>query len=210
MDVMARLRYSPRARQKSSRRRAFFPAARLCYQVPVAGYLLNAAAGLARPAELNSPSAAVRSHVLAQTGNRSPSCESTQRAQVLATEAPAALFRLQQAAAVIAEQQSRQLTEIAQQQAELAALHREQLQDLQSFNDEKRQQVDSLIHGQQQLEALVHEHRQYLEQRVESLAGQPQRQLATFITEQQAELAKTHAQLEHFQTLIDNQREVGS
>jgi 2-polyprenyl-3-methyl-5-hydroxy-6-metoxy-1,4-benzoquinol methylase len=240
LDVLARLRYSPEGRAKKVQIDGlFFPAAvRFSYQVPVVGYLLNLAVGLTRLPKSIRHQQQFEAHVLAQQeqiadhANRGNAALTT-----LAAETVAVLDQLQQAAVINAAQQSQQVAEMASQQQEIAALVREQIQDLQGFKDEERQQAAALIGRQAQLEnliatqqqdlesfavaqqdrlaALAQEQRAYVDeldqaqqQRV-SIAEEQNGRVAKAITELQQELAKTYEQLEHFQGLIDKQQHEG-
>jgi O-antigen chain-terminating methyltransferase len=138
--------------------------------------------------------------------------------------------------ASLARQQEEQAASLGRQRQEIASLASEQLQNLEALRDKQRQQVASIDLRHGQLEASFEQHRQSLEsfaaeqqervallaakhredlealgrnqeQRTESLAAEQQQRLAGFVTELQQDLARTHAQLEHFQRLIDSQRQ---
>jgi 2-polyprenyl-3-methyl-5-hydroxy-6-metoxy-1,4-benzoquinol methylase len=247
VDVLARLRYSTEGRAKRVRIDGlFFPAAvRFSYQVPVVGYLLNLAVGLARLPKSIRHQQQFEAHVLAQ---QEQIADHANRGNAALTTLAAETTAVLESAVATAEQHSQmarqqqemvgQQQEIASRQQELAALLREQIQDLQSLKDEERQQAAALIVRQEQVEGLLATQRQDLEsfvvaqqdqlaalaqeqrafveeldqaqqQRVSSLAEEQSDRLAKFITEQQRELAKTYAQLEHFQSLIEKQQHEG-
>lgn len=210
---------------------------RLSYQAPVIGYLLNLAVGLARLPKSIRHTQQFEAHVLAQQEQIADHANRGNAALVtLAREMSEGWARLQESTLRMAEQQQDQATLLARQQQEMTVLAREQQQRLDGLRGEQRQQAESIILRHQQLELLVELHRQHLEsfaaeqqeraallaakhqedlgalsrdqeQRTESLAAEQQQRLAGFVTELQQDLARTHAQLEHFQGLIDSQRQ---
>jgi O-antigen chain-terminating methyltransferase len=203
VDVLARLRYSTEGRAKRVQIAGlFFPAAvRFSYQVPVVGYLLNLAVGLARLPKSMRHQQQFEAHVLAQQeqiadhANRGNAALTT-----LAEETTAVLDRLQESALTTAEQQSQQVAEMARhhqdmvgqqqvvttQQQALAALLRKQTQDLQELKEQERRQAAAFGGRQEQLESLIAAQRQDLESFV---VAQPDR-LAALAQAQQAYVEK--------------------
>lgn len=224
MDVLARLRYSTEGRAKKVRIDGLlFPAlVRLSYQVPVIGYLVNLAVGLARLPTSIRHLQKFEAHVLAQQeliaahANRGSATLAA-----LAGEVSEGMVRLRQSAAGVAEQHKQEVESLIREQQQLAVLAREQRQSLESFTADQHRQIASLAGRHEEVESAAREHRQYLEaftreqreriellateqqQLTESLAAGQQRYLETFVAEQQQDLARTHAQLEHFQKLVD-------
>jgi len=214
----------------------FPAAIRLSYQAPIIGYLLNLAVGLARLPKTIRHLQQFEAHVSAQQEQIADHANRGNAALLtLAQEVSDGWARLQESTIRMAEQQQDQAALLARQQEEIASLAHEQLQNLDGLKDEQRQQAESIILRHQQLELLIDQHRQYLEsfateqrervamlvakhqhdldtlgrdqeQRAESLAAEQQQHLAGFVTELQQDLARTHAQLEHFQGLIDSQQ----
>ncbi|MDX6611481.1 MAG: hypothetical protein QOD75_667 [Blastocatellia bacterium] len=238
MDILARLRYSTEGRAKRVQIDGLLlPAAiRLSYQVPVLGYLLNLAVGLARLPKSIRHQQQFEAHVLAQQEQMADYSNRENAALVtLASQVSGGLVQLQESALRIAELQQEQAASLARQQEEMASLAHDQIQHLDSVKDEHRQHADAMVLRHQRLEALVEQHRLALdsfadeqrervaslaaehqqalaavgrdhEQRAASFATEQQQRLGSFVAELQQDLSRTHAQLEHFQVLIDNQR----
>ena len=207
VDILARLRYSPEGRAKRVRIDGlFFPAmVRFAYQVPVVGYLLNLAVGLARLPRSIRDRQQFEAHVLSQQEQIVDHANRGNAAlEALAREFSAALDRLQQSGEGLAEQQRQQLE----------FLTREHQQDLEFFASEQRQQVESLAHRYDQIESLAREQQQRLksvaseqQQQIESLAREQQQQFESFAGEQRQNLSKAQAQLERLPELIAAERE---
>jgi 2-polyprenyl-3-methyl-5-hydroxy-6-metoxy-1,4-benzoquinol methylase len=214
LDVLARLRYSPEGRAKKVQIDGlFFPAAvRFSYQVPVVGYLLNLAVGLARLPKSIRHQQQFEAHVSAQQEQIADHANRRNAAlTTLAAETTAVLDRLQQAALINAEQQSQHVAEmasrqqeIASRQQELAALLLEQTHDLQELKDEERQQAAAFIGRQERLENLIAAQQRDLE----SFVIAQQDRLAALAQEQRAYVEELdQAQQQRVASLAEEQKD---
>jgi len=218
LDVLARLRYSAEGRAKKVRVDGlFFPASlRLAYNLPIVGYLLNLAVGIARLPKSIRHLQQFEAHVLAQQEQIADHANRSNAALVaIAAEVPTALAHLQQSTSAVNEQQAERLEKTTQQQEELAAQARQQFEELQRFKREQQQfetSIAKLIEEQgRSLASFASEQGERAaalalgQQHAESLISEHQRHLSSFITEEQEQLSRIYAQLEHFQKLIDTQ-----